>query len=943
MNEELVPYEADFEREYETLTPKHEAIRSELEKQISKYIKGADVKPGTIQGPYGSGKTQLLYHLFKFTWENGGVAIYTHLEKIIPRQEVGPAMYADYLKELIREEVGLLTKGKSTLMSGRLKDFATSRIKQTNSDDSAAVLFIDEIEQQYKLLDERIETDDHSPMRDVIARVNNGEAGFYLVLAFAPVSFYEFSKGEAQTGRFFPCLLPIIEPKTFRLMFGQVGNLIWWMGRGRYRGVARTQDILKTNVANINEISKKELLDVCLNTGSIGGVPVLEFESIDKISDFTSFRDFLVQLEPKENRSEIYSGNIKIVKKCRLYKGKKEDLNEILEKSLRSSEVSRLTDINYYLSVILDGLSSSDGKVPLFIDSDDWGELLNIVEDIMLEFEGEDRLPSADLRRLQDNISEFSYNIRRNADPTNELREAYCIAPTLLHTLCPFPISSPNLTNKKIEELRESLGDQTYLAKEEYDGLSVFFFLNESKIRDYLMLEGKNFLKETKLLVAVNLGKEEKSAMPKLAQWLRKEGRFRIITLSRILSDFLVSFLYWVRHDKGYTLPIVRLFNTLTDAQVIAEKDRARKIGYYNTRVREYLDSELPKLPRLKYVLHDKGGLDEFKAGRVGFVAEVMGFSFVASKNDSDAAFKFRSDFEKTEFIRKQSTDRKTGVPSAVEKLVVADKKTKGVTYGAVLKRISTSFSKHLPDLTEIVNETSKDEFVSIPADPDSERPFEGIFLFLKDWKDPSIAEERFRMARSDWHGVKSRIDGLSKKVREFEELAHGNIPLTHSLEADSPIISSIERTLERYHSKLSPYTKFLLSSFIEKTVEVVEPKLGIIEKRFVELQDSLSDTIVNYKVAFENIKGFGKDTFIWINDSRAEIRKRFQQEFKEACQDFTKSGKIDLENIPDTDSFIENLEEIRKEIQTLVQINESINQCKAMAREVNEKLLKWG
>ncbi len=108
-------------------------------------------------------------------------------------------------------------------------------------------------------------------------------------------------------------------------------------------------------------------------------------------------------------------------------------------------------------------------------------------------------------------------------------------------------------------------------------------------------------------------------------------------------------------------------------------------------------------------------------------------------------------------------------------------------------------------------------------------------------------------------------------------------------------------------------------------------------------MQDSLSDTIVNYKVAFENIKGFGKDTFIWINDSRAEIRKRFQQEFKEACQDFTKSGKIDLENIPDTDSFIENLEEIRKEIQTLVQINESINQCKAMAREVNEKLLKWG
>jgi len=944
MNEEVVSYEADLDQEYETLTKKHEIIKSQLEKALSQYLKKRKGKPAMIQGPYGSGKTQLLYHLFKFTWENGGVGIYTHLEKIIPAQETGPSKYADYLKELMNREVDLLRKGESKLMTGKVEDYAVTHIGQINSDNSSIVLFVDEFEQLYKLLDETVDTDDHSPMREVIARVNNGEAGFYLVLAFAPVSFYEFSKGEAQTGRLLPIILPIIEPKTFRAVFGEISNLIWWMGRGRYRGVSRIQDILKTNVSNISEISRKELLDVSRNMGSIGGVNALEqFEMIEKIDDFDSFRNFLIHLEPKDEGGEIYAGGIKVVKKCRIYNNQRRNLNDVLEKLLRGSEVSKVTDISYYLSVILDALSTSDGKIPLFTVSDDWKELLTMVEEIILEFEGENRLPSEDLKLLQDNISDFSYNIRRNAEDSDDLREGYCITPEFLHTLFPFPTSSPNLiTDKKWSEQRENLGDQTYLGREERDGISVFFFLNEDKIRDFLTQESKSFLKETKVLVAVNLGREKDFKKPKLAQWLENEGRLRVIPTTGILSDFLVSFFYWIRNEKGDSLPITSLFEKLTENQSIPKKDKARKIAYYNSRVREYLDSELPKLPSSKYILRDKTGFDEFKAGRVGFVPEVIGFSFVESKNDWEAAFKFRSDFEKTQFIRKESTDKKTGVPSAVEKLVVVGKKTKGITTGAVLKRISDSFSKHLPDLTEVVDEISKDEFVTIPADTDSERIFEGIFLYLKDWKDPSKAEERFRKAKSDWDGLKNRIDKLSEKIRKFEKLADENIPLTHSLEADKTIIANIGKMLGNYQTKISPYTKFLLSTFIEKTIEVVEPKLNGTEKRFGEFQDSLKDKIETYKSAFENVKTFEKDTFVWINNSKDEIQKEFQQKFEDVCQDFTKGGKIDLENVPDAESFIESVEEIAEELQILGEINESINQCKTKAQKINKKLGEW-
>ena len=893
---------------------------------------------------YGSGKTQLLYHLFKSTWEKGGVGIYTHLENIIPTQKIGPLKYADYLKELVNEEVDLLRKGKSKLMNGKVRDYAISHMKQINS---FIALFVDEIEQQYKSLDETVETGDHSPMREVMARVNNGEAGFYLALAFAPVSFYEFSKGEAQTNRFLPIILPITKPETFRSVFKEIGigNLIWWMGRGRYRGILRTQDIFTDNVPNINEISKKELQDVCYYMGSIGGVPPLEFESIERIDDFSIFRDFLIHLEPKESGGEIHSGNIKLIKKCLLYNNEKDNLNNILEKSLKSSEISKVTDISYYLSIILDGLSTSDGKIPLFINSNDWKELLNMVEDIILEFEGENRLPSEDLKRLQDNITNFSYEIRSNAESTSDLKECYCITPTFLRTLFPFPISSPNLlTDKKIEELRETLGDQTYLGKEELNGRYVFFFLNENKIRNYLVQESKSFLKETKVLVAVNLGKEGNVAMPKLSQWLRKEGRLKIITPTRILSDFLVSFFYWMRNEKGESIPISSLFEKLTESQSIPEKEKARKIAYYNSRVREYLNSELPKLPSSKYILSDKTGFDEFKDRRLGFVPEVIGFSFVDSKNDREAVYKFRTYFEKTQFIREKSTNKKTGVTSAVEKLVVKNKQTKGITTGVVLRRISDSFNKHLPNLTEVVDETSKDEFVTIPADSDYEQIFKGIFLYLRDWKDSSKAVEKFQKTKDNWGELTSRIDSLSKKMRDFEELTDENISLTHSLEADKTIIASVGKMLDDYKNKISPYTKFLLSTFIEKTIEeVVEPKLNEIEKRFGDFQYSIKDKIERYKSAFKSVEDFEKDTFLWLNKHKDDIQSEFEQEFEGVCQDFTRSGKIDLESVPDTESFIKGVEEITGELQVLWEINESIKQCKTKAQKINKKLEEWG
>jgi ABC-type lipoprotein export system ATPase subunit len=63
-----VSYEAGLERDYSLLTEKHKSAVEKLESSLSVFLKSGKGKPVTIQGPYGSGKTQLLYHLYKYVW-----------------------------------------------------------------------------------------------------------------------------------------------------------------------------------------------------------------------------------------------------------------------------------------------------------------------------------------------------------------------------------------------------------------------------------------------------------------------------------------------------------------------------------------------------------------------------------------------------------------------------------------------------------------------------------------------------------------------------------------------------------------------------------------------------------------------------------------------------------------------------------------------------------
>ena len=936
---ETISYEAGLDRDYLALTDKHKSIVVTIESALTAFIQHGKAKPITIQGPYGSGKTQLLYHLFKYVWDKGAIGIYTHLEKLVPKQVImSSGEYTTYLKHALDEEVQALLKGDSKLMSGELssvRQYALNRIAPLKNRKVSVFLFVDEIEQQYKILDERVRTDDHSPMKEILRTTERGDAGFYMVLAFAPVSFYEFSKGEAQTRSFLPLMLPVLTAANLREMMGGFSNLVWWMGRGRYGWALKVFDTLKANIQDMDICQKKEFLDICRNLGSIGGVPCLVEEQIEIVDDFEAFRNFLVRIAPHHEGNEIYSGDTKAVKKCRVL-SPQHDVTTIIQKSLKDSKIVAGTDISYYLTLILEAMSGPNKKIPIFTDAEEWRELLSMVGDITLEFEGQERTPTIELERLQSD-SDFPFNVRRYAEDIASLEEGYCICPRYIRSLFPFPISSPNLVNKKIAEQRETLGDQTFLAREEHNSISVIVFLNDSKAQDYLSNHIVEFLEETKALLVISLSDGDELSLPSIAKWLQKEERLRIARPRGIISDFLVSFHYWLRSEKGETLPLQSLSDSLSKSEVVADKEKARKIKYYASRVGDYIEGEKPRVLSSKYLLKDRTGFDS----KIGFAREVMGFAFVENKQDWEALYEFRKTFEKTEFVRRESTSKLTGVPTALQNLVVEAKGK--ILPAALLRRVNESLNKHLPDLRDVVKELDMDKFASIPVDEPSKVVFQGIYLFLKDFHDPSISVERLREAQNAWDRMVSRMETLANNIVELEKLFYGKMILTHPLAVDQTRITSMSKIVASRESKISPYSKFLLALLMNATREVVEPELNKIEKRFQEFKNDVEDDTNRYAAVLKSFDSIDDDTFQWLGKSKTQVLDECAERIQNACEQLLQGGKLSLENVPDLTNFMESISEIADDLETLSEIDNSISISKAKAKEIGRKLQTWG
>ncbi len=254
-----------LETNWKDLTDRHRERRERVEQNIAQFP-----KPGTqasyVIGAIGAGKTQLLTHLYKYSYtEVGHPAVFVSMgqlldevdERIASSDEgdsisqeefyhIVETIATDALNDIHQtlESGDELSQDLALLDSSRISDparyaetlgISSEEFSEITTRSDRITLIIDEMEESYARLEELVRSTT-GPLRDVVDRIESGNSSFYLIGGFGYASVHEL--GEAEYRRIDPVILPIIKPDNVADVLGsetspELRNFVWWMSRGR--------------------------------------------------------------------------------------------------------------------------------------------------------------------------------------------------------------------------------------------------------------------------------------------------------------------------------------------------------------------------------------------------------------------------------------------------------------------------------------------------------------------------------------------------------------------------------------------------------------------------------------------------------------------------------------------------------------------------------------
>jgi hypothetical protein len=254
-----------LEVEWEDLSSEHESRRETVEKNIESWP-SERTEASYVIGAIGAGKTQLLTHLFKYSYRETSkpalyvtmgqilddveeVTGYTGGDELISQEELHDALetIVDRERENIHSTVSEgadVSRSHYLIDSGRITDVSeyadvlgidTEELQQITSKSEEVILIIDEMEESYNRLGEMV-AQTTGPLRETVERVEKLSSDFYLIGGFGYASVNEL--GEAEYRRVTPVTLPIIKPGNIEDILAKnleptKRNFIWWMSRGR--------------------------------------------------------------------------------------------------------------------------------------------------------------------------------------------------------------------------------------------------------------------------------------------------------------------------------------------------------------------------------------------------------------------------------------------------------------------------------------------------------------------------------------------------------------------------------------------------------------------------------------------------------------------------------------------------------------------------------------
>jgi hypothetical protein len=302
-----------LETEWEDLTDDHRDRRERGETNIAEFSEGGS-NASYVVGAIGAGKTQLLTHLYKYSYaEVGQPVLFLSLGKLLdlvePKigypddtQSISQERFHDEVEKIVERELEMVHEKVTTgadlnsdlllLDSGRVTDvqeyadllgLSVDELTEVTSRADEVTLIVDEMEESYARLEEMLRSTT-GPLRDTVDRVQKGESRFYLIGGFGYASVHEI--GEAEYRRVETLTLPIIKPDNIDDIFGETlplaqRNFIWWMSRGRPGWLETAQEahgyhsggvdgaydtlgeIPGTTMSRVNMLSMEDLEEYC--------------------------------------------------------------------------------------------------------------------------------------------------------------------------------------------------------------------------------------------------------------------------------------------------------------------------------------------------------------------------------------------------------------------------------------------------------------------------------------------------------------------------------------------------------------------------------------------------------------------------------------------------------------------------------------------------------
>jgi len=450
-----------FDPQWVDLSEEHKEKKEKLQKAISDFYSGEKVPPICVVGPYGIGKTELMFEGFRFAWKNGIPALYTTLRdilRLLPDQPMDEQELPEKLNEIVSNNIEELTRafvsgdelpdniflpsveGKSVEeYFGKLGENIGKNMHDFESilKNKHCILFVDEMEEGWRgdkakgipgLTDIVVAETGH--LRELFRKVEKRNLNFHLVMGFGMVSLYEVL-GTAEAGTQRTIHLPLLRVSALYNYLTEdrdLSKFLWWASRGRQRWVKKLHADHLYELVNLKlDKNFSEFLNNIDRT-EIENVPVIDYSHFSSIRDKSvdyALSDLIFLNAAKINNDalkKLFDKNMVFVASEENDMANIEDIVYAFTEDLTKLSKSKGLEIDdnkirVYLKRILDA-TGNDGKIMV----GGWNEkaetfsygfvapLILLLHDFMLEFEGEGGEEDESPKR-QKNTMELLYEL----------------------------------------------------------------------------------------------------------------------------------------------------------------------------------------------------------------------------------------------------------------------------------------------------------------------------------------------------------------------------------------------------------------------------------------------------------------------------------------------------------------------------------------------------